>query len=450
MTIRVEDPTANPAAFGAMRSALGVAAAPVPLFAALGDSITEYNTSGGYYQARGYLTQARALLKNRFDFPVANNFGISGQTTTQMLARIADVIAARPYGCAVMAGINDPRVQVPIAKETTKANLYAIYDALIAAGIVVVACPIMPCADWGAYLSGAGITSARQGVYWVNRMIRQYALTARRGTFYVADTDTATMDWANSLGNPLTTPPMTTDSIHPSNIGGETAGGALAAILDPMLPALQLIPRSQALIYDATTNPLGNRLASLGYQVGTAGTAGTGTSGSVTTGMTLARSVGSTLTAVASKRTRATVNGVPNAGEIQDIVLGGGTGGATTEQIVYTRDLAAGASTFAIGDTLVLDAEIDVSGLTNVQNVAVFLQDISGSGSPFKWGLQTTGAASDRVRPTSSKVISTPPLLMTGVTARLRVVIDAACDDAGVSGTVSIGGLNLRTARATD
>lgn len=428
-------------------AAAGGLVGPVPVFVAIGDSLTEYETSGGSYQSKGRLCQARSLLGGRFDFPVANNLGVSGKTSTQVLnEQLTPALAVSGASwLSVLAGTNDPGAG--ISKETTLANLTAIYDAAIAKGFTVLAQAIPPRSVWTP-LTGSGITAARQHYYWVNQGIRDYFRRARRGTIYVADTDTANLNQASNVGDPLSG--TTTDGIHQSDLGGELGGQAIYDVLNPVLPRLILPTRSQANVYDSANNPLGNRLASLGFNIGTGGTASTGTSGTVTTGMTSVRTSGSTLTATLSKRTRAAVNGVALGGEIQDIVLGGGTGGAASEQIAYVRDLSAGAASFAIGETLVLEAEIETTGLVNVQNVSLFIQDVSGVGTPSKYGLQKSGAASDRTRPANTRLIATPPITMTAGTARCRVVIDAACDGAGVAGTVSINWLNLRTARSTD
>lgn len=92
------------------------------------------------------------------------NAGVSGNTTTQMLARIqTDVIAYAPQWCIVMGGTNDSGT----TEATTRSNLAAIYTALLAAGIMPIACTIPPRTDSGS------------AVVRINPWIRAYATKNR-------------------------------------------------------------------------------------------------------------------------------------------------------------------------------------------------------------------------------------------------------------------------------
>jgi len=95
----------------------------------LGDSLSN-NT---YETALATLTGATVVSK-----------GVDSNTTTQMLARLnTDVISpGDATHCVVMGGVNDIYTSVSVA--TIESNLQDIYDDLHAAGIIVVACAIMP------------------------------------------------------------------------------------------------------------------------------------------------------------------------------------------------------------------------------------------------------------------------------------------------------------------
>lgn len=140
----------------AARAALGVSSLgyKAPAIDVLGDSITAQNggappvsppsgsvyPTASLYQSRGYLTHALTILGQRLR--VGTNFGIGGQTTVQMYARLADVLASpNPY-VHVFGGVNDVGQGVPVA--TTKAKLKAIYSELIAAGKIVTTATLIP------------------------------------------------------------------------------------------------------------------------------------------------------------------------------------------------------------------------------------------------------------------------------------------------------------------
>lgn len=80
-------------------------------------------------------------------------------------------------------------------------------------------------------------------------------------------TDAATGSWVTN-----TSP----DAIHPSSWGGLLIGAGRARILNALAPAQSTLTRSVQDAYDATRNPNGNLIATLGYS-NMAGTGGTGT-----------------------------------------------------------------------------------------------------------------------------------------------------------------------------
>ena len=134
-----------------------------PAIDMLGDSITRQNggthpvdpPSGANYganstlQSRGYLNHALIILGQRLR--LGTNFGIGGETSVSIYARLADVLASpNPY-VHVFAGVNDVGQGVPVA--TTKANLKAIYSELIAAGKIVTTSTLIP----SVYSAGSAV-----------------------------------------------------------------------------------------------------------------------------------------------------------------------------------------------------------------------------------------------------------------------------------------------------
>jgi hypothetical protein len=137
-----------------------------PAIDVYGDSITAL--CGGYppvnppsgstypnsatYGSRGYLHYAITNLSNRM--LVGTNFGIGGQTTAQIYARIADVLASPNPFVHVYAGINDLGQGVDV--NTTKSNLLNIYKELTAAAKIVTTATVWP----SLTVSGSALVAA--------------------------------------------------------------------------------------------------------------------------------------------------------------------------------------------------------------------------------------------------------------------------------------------------
>jgi hypothetical protein len=134
------------AARAAIGADTGGYAAPAIDF--LGDSITAQNGGntpvsnpsgavypnlGAHYESRGFAVYALMILGQRLR--CGTNFGIGGQTTTAIRARLVDVLASPHRYVHVYAGVNDIGQGLSLA--TTQSNLKAIYTDLIAAGKIV-------------------------------------------------------------------------------------------------------------------------------------------------------------------------------------------------------------------------------------------------------------------------------------------------------------------------
>lgn len=113
------------------------------LTAFLGDSITLGNGGANFFGGQAYPTIACENSGGVIRPYI--NAGVSGNTTTQMLARVqSDIInaqAVKPGKCIVLGGTNDVGT---IALATSLANLASIYDQLRAAGIEPIGATIPP------------------------------------------------------------------------------------------------------------------------------------------------------------------------------------------------------------------------------------------------------------------------------------------------------------------
>lgn len=112
-----------------------------PLFAIFGTSITRQNSIStpppSNYPAQawfsdGYASWLRVLSGQRINLPASMNFGVSGNTFAQMLARIGDVINAQPQYCIVEGGTNDFPVNT---FATIQNNWLSIISQLLAANM---------------------------------------------------------------------------------------------------------------------------------------------------------------------------------------------------------------------------------------------------------------------------------------------------------------------------
>lgn len=303
-------------------------------FVLFGDSRTNYNdtitATQHFRNSAGSFNFGNALAGRRAI--VINNAGIGGNTTSQMLARIqTDVLDYRPAWCAVWGGINDITGGV-ISADTTIANLSAIFDALEAAGIGILAyTETFPAA------SGTLSASQKQAVFKINNWI--FAQRSVRDKFYVVDACAATI---SASANPAVMKSAASrdngsTGVHIGALGGYLVGVELAKVLRTIMP-----PNPCNLVSSAFDNygasSLSTNLHDYGLFLASGGTAGTSVTGTVGNGMTLQRLAGSGA-AVASLVARTDGIGqnqkmVITGATATDVFQLGVTGGITTSRFV--------------------------------------------------------------------------------------------------------------------
>lgn len=109
--------------------------APITKVAAIGDSIT-----AGTIQGNSYYNVFIAISGGKYYD--CGNFGIAGQRSDQILARINTVIASGANTVFTQFGTNDIGQSIPEA--TLRANAIAIWTALQSAGIQVIDVSLLP------------------------------------------------------------------------------------------------------------------------------------------------------------------------------------------------------------------------------------------------------------------------------------------------------------------
>lgn len=157
----------------------------------MGNSITEFwvKTDPGFFQRNGYVGR-----------------GISGQTTSQMLARFRqDVIALQPGTVVILAGTNDlARNQGYISVEHIADNIISMCELARLHRIRVILCSVLPAYDYGWR---KGLQPADQ-IIRLNQLLKAYA--EENGLAYV-DFHTAMKDERNGLPKHLAE-----DGVHPT------------------------------------------------------------------------------------------------------------------------------------------------------------------------------------------------------------------------------------------
>ncbi len=330
---------------------------------ALGDSITARanSVSSPFYANTpvGYLSWVNVLTGQRFYSPPEYNFGVNGYSAGNVLSTSLPLaLAAALNVCIVHVGTND--AASGIAASTTIANLTLIYDQLQAAGVTIIAIPILGRND--GLLSAAEAKEALR----VNDFIRQCAYT--RTGFHVADCGVVFDDpTASSWVNRST---FADDNLHSNNLGAYAIGRRVADVLDAVLPGKWLIPAATAQdVYDASAFPRGNLDAS-GMMLGTGGTTNAPATGDTATGWVFTASALGGATAVLAKDTFA--DGRP----AQKLTLSGSYDG-TTRLAQFNHSLTA--ANFGAGDVIEMMAEFDFSAAAdNVLSADILFQSVEG------------------------------------------------------------------------
>jgi len=370
--IPVETPSANAAAFAAMRNAVGVNNS-TRIGSALGDSITAQGAVGLTYSNNSYIAWTRILSMGSLDIPISNVFGVGGDTIGSMFARISSItsLSPKPDFCLVCGGAN------ATTAATMKADMANIIKALHAANILPVIAAAMPS------LSAPTATLRRRASYntWMREVARgnptilaSYGITPGRPVIF-ADATRNFVDFTSSIADPITN--RTQDGLHWSPTGAFYVG---KEIVDVLTAAGYITPnRSRSVIpgdiYDATDNPNGNLLATdLGTMTGTGGTvqasAGMTVTGTPSNGLQLYRQVGNaTSTAVLTKEAKPDATSGERLRLQYTVTVAG-----TNYERIQLRNIAA--ITVVPGDVLVAEIEYTLNSATsNAVAVSINLRD---------------------------------------------------------------------------
>lgn len=395
-----------------------------PVIAVLGDSIMARNTTNTEtqksYNIIGPVTWLRVLSRGYFTFPIENNFGVVGDNLAEILVRAPDVVAAQPDWCFVLGGAND----VPEGRTfaAMQADMIAILQALLGAGIQVVVLHIMPRdaltapqkhvrQRFNRWLTEVGL--GRVAVPGVPTGVYPIVVNANP---YIADQSTG--EWLSGYDSGG-------DGVHPGNIGAYWTGYALWEALSPMLPVRYRAWADYNDAYDATSNPNGNMLGTAGLFAGSGGTitpsGNFSGSGTFAAGWTMIASATSTTALVASKESPRTDG--PNSGERQRLVFTTTVAGGATE--VY--QMYKVCTDAAAGDTVQFEVAYEL--MSHVGVTAIDLQLRQDGGTPIQSAFDNSPINTPMVNIPHKGVLRTPPMTLqpgtTSVTAYIQFRMNA-------------------------
>ncbi len=423
---------------------LGVGALPVPAragvakVAVFGDSIAAFHTASNATDPRGGLVWALNHAGHPFNFDASMNFGVGGDTTTQILARVNTVIAAAPARVYLSAGIND--IPNGLTYAQTISNLGQIVSRLLDAGISVDyrALAARSNSSWSTFAA-----TGRAHSYAVNEYMRSLAVT--RPGLNIIGVDSVYLNSTSTTGDPFTN--FTTDGLHPSNLGAFAEGLVYAQILTD-----QAGPHRRGLAqaypdYAQSGNAGGNILwagtENYGAMAGSNALAGTGYSGNWADGIAPSRLGGTGTMAGTMEDTAITIGGVPTGNTYRRQVVTF-TGASTTDSFQLRYNVAVGSAPphWATGDVVFGECEVEFASLANCTAAQILITEGWGSflSQRGTYDSTTTNAIP---YPTGSYsfTLRTPPLTVSTYTAG-GMIFDmqfAGRSASAISGAVKIG-----------
>jgi YD repeat-containing protein len=385
--------------------------------------------------AYGFPVQAMAYAGQRFVW--ANYSGLPGGKACYGIggARINDMNDAKPQWGGIVSdidvieiGTNSCSAGYPGTPTFTAAQMIADLKTLIdtrrAVTPVVIVCTIPPKSTSNETIAMQQQRSA------VNQWIFDYCKTATG--LIPFDLNALVSDPTNGLY----LSGYSYDSVHPSNIGAQTIGYALAQVMLSLSPTQSGVHLPGYFdTFDATYNPYGNMLPTAGMATfeGTGGTAGTGASGTVPTGYTMSRDSGAAMTGTGSKVAR--TDSIP--GNWYQVQLAG----AVANENIALR--TPGITSAVAGETVeaLLEVNVPSSSLLYAINVTLVPGGVTGrSASSF--------AASSMVHKDSMGKLwlRTAPYTIPAGATSVAPYINMSTQNGG-SATIQLGRLVYRKVR---
>lgn len=405
---------------------------------AIGDSFVLANfiagAGGGHplSQTTGMATMLEAISLGQFKVTPELTFGVTGETTGQILARFDEQVGVNWGNFDILwvdGGRNDGDATVADSLATI-ANLRAMSDRALAHGKkVFLMLPNPP--------RTTGITTLLQQQIrsYVNRQMKVYA-EAQPGVYFVD----YWRDWVDGItiaGAPASG--ITYDGVHPDYKGAYNGATRVLATVSPDFPqSLRTQPAWD--VWDATYNPSGNVVGVNNpadmMLLGTGGSK-SNASGTVANHWTLFGSAADAARIVGSV--------VPD-------VVGFGSVGSQTQVITISTLTAAlggyllwdsgGTVTNLIGKQIEGVVDISLGSLGNCTGIVLYVQYYNGATNEYVVAMNN---GSGNVIPyvSGSMVLRTPPLLYDVTAQNLEIFVGFAFNTGG-SGVISVSNPVIR------
>lgn len=316
-----------------------------------GGTVPIVDRTANYTETSGMIGWALANCGGRASFDPLSNYGVGGDDTSELLARISDIAADSAHNVVVLIGAND-RGGAAFTLQQSIDNLDDILDALLATsdlhpnGHRVYLCTEMPYES----LVGTQLTN--------HTGFRDYIRTINRPNVHIIETWTAVA--TSSTANEFTAG-YDLDGLHPAPTGFQFAAVPLSEMIESTI-----LPRGVLLASDSTTGVL-----NANYDM--AGTSGTGVTGiftgSLATGwVATANDTYSGVTVTLSKETRA------DGYEWQKVVFSGTPN--TTNGFIWFYNIVSSAG-FVVGDLYYGAGRVEYENLDNIVNVSLEMLGVS-------------------------------------------------------------------------
>lgn len=393
-------------------------------FVAAGDSITDNgNALSGTLSnliGRGYWAWAMVLAAGRIAPVYQVDAGVSGNNTTQLLARYAtDVTAKSPKVVLLLIGTND--VSASVSAATILANIDSMIAANRAIGAVTIVGRILPRGSVGSPMSG-GLIAIWEAV--------NAGISARAASdilVWDAEPVIGAMDAQHTILAGHTT---AEDLLHPNTLCAQKIG----AVVAPLIAGL--IPSGDGMFL--TDNAAGNYLTN-GFLAGTGGSNAGGSTGQVATGWAgTASNIGGAALAF-SKISRGAL------GEWQQHAISG-TYTGNNRASFCSRTIASVSPAIPTGSRVMIEGEVEVDTLTSVSSVSIACTMNSGAISCEAFAAyagETAGPAG-----TWTGVLRSAPLLLGSDVTQLqffqKVTLLETAGTPACAATVRFGRLGLK------
>lgn len=245
-----------------------------------------------YLSGRGFYLYLNALLGGRLK--LVKNLSVGGDTTSDMLSRVRDVIATGATWCIDFGFYNDLS---NLTTAQTIANKLAIYTQLLGAGMQVIACTETPLSGSGSKYSAAN----NEQILAVNRWMRTFAQSTKG--MVLADPYRLVVDAANTATRGVALSGMIdTDNVHIVGRGQYFLGKSIYNAVNALIPTQSPLVSSAAETAVAGVNNY--NAIDLAPWAGSGGTVSAPASGTACGGITVELGSGAGTTCVASAITR--------------------------------------------------------------------------------------------------------------------------------------------------